>query len=156
MLDLRRLGLLIALSAKLTLRGYLNSKPALLGAVLLLLLGLPISLRLALQLARYPLPNILLLLFVVLVTTPLVLASLLPGSSDPARLLHYPITPRTLAAALAAGALLDPVGLLILTPILLAIPAHFGLRMVIPLLLLMTTGLLIGQVFFVCFENTSS
>ena len=146
MLDLRRFWLLVTLSAKLTLRGYLNSKPALLGAVMLLLVGMPAVIRLASNLHRYPLELILLGLFAVLVLTPLTLTGILPGSGDPARLLHYPVMPRTLATALAAGAFLDPVGLLVLSPILVALPLHFGLGLLVPLLLLLITALLIGQV----------
>lgn len=146
MLDLARFRLLVALSAKLTLRGYLNSKPALLGAVLMLLIGVPTTLRIALHLQHFPLSTTLLVIFAALIATPLVLTSLLPGSGDPARLLHYPITPRTLAAALAVGAFLEPVGLLIQAPILLALPAHFGLSLLVPLALLILCGLLLGQV----------
>lgn len=146
MLDLARFRLLVALSAKLTLRGYLNSKPALLGAALMLLIGVPTTVRLALHLGRFPLSTTLLVIFVALIATPLVLTSVLPDSGDPVRLLHYPITPRTLAAALAVGAFLEPVGLLTLAPILLALPAHFGLGLVVPLVLLILCGLLLGQV----------
>ncbi len=145
MLDLARFRLLVALSAKLTLRGYLNSKPALLGAAVILLLSIPVILQLALRLQHFSLSVIFLWLFVDLTATPLLLTSLLPASGDPARLLHYPITPRTLAAALAMGAFLEPVGLLILSPILIALPAHFGLSILIPVVLLILTALLLGQ-----------
>lgn len=145
MLDLARFRLLVALSAKLTLRGYLNSKPALLGATVILLLSIPVILQLALRLHHFPLSVLFLWLFVALAATPLLLTSLLPASGDPARLLHYPITPRTLAAALAMGAFLEPVGLLILSPILIALPAHFGLSILIPVVLLILTALLLGQ-----------
>ena len=146
MLDLARFRLLVTLSARLTLRGYLNNKPALLGAVALLLIGVPTALKLAFRLHHYPLALIFLGLFGLLVATPLMLTSMLPGSGDPARLLHYPVTPRTLAAALATGAFLDPVGLLIIAPILVAIPLHFGIAALIPMLLLIVTALLLGQV----------
>ncbi|WP_309718928.1 hypothetical protein [Armatimonas sp.] len=146
MLDLRRFWLLVTLSAKLTLRGYLSSKPALLGAIMLLLVGMPPLIRFASNLHHYPLELFLLGLFVVLVLTPLTLTSILPGSGDPVRLLHYPVMPRTLAAALAAGAFLDPVSLLLLSPILVALPRHFGLRMLVPLMLLTLTAILLGQV----------
>ncbi len=146
MLDLARFRLLVTLSAKLTLRGYLNSKPALLGMIALLALGVPATLKLAFRLHHYPLSLVFLGLFGLLIATPLVLTSMLPGSGDPARLLHYPITPRTLAAALATGAFLDPVGLLILAPILVALPLHFGIAALVPMLLLIVTALLLGQV----------
>ena len=145
MLDLARFRLLVALSAKLTLRGYLNSKPALLGAALILLLSIPVTLQLALRLQHFSLSVLFLWLFVDLAATPLLLTSLLPASGDPARLLHYPITPRTLAAALATGAFLEPVGLLILSPILIALPVHFGLGVLVPEILLLLTALLLGQ-----------
>ncbi|WP_395146152.1 hypothetical protein, partial [Armatimonas sp.] len=87
MLDLARFRLLVALSAKLTLRGYLNSKPALLGAAVILLLSIPATLQLALRLHHFSLSVIFLWLFVDLAATPLLLTSLLPASGDPARLL---------------------------------------------------------------------
>lgn len=146
MLDLARFRLLVALSAKLTLRGYLNNKPALLGLVALLALAVPTALKLAFRLPQYPLSLIFLGIFGLLVAAPLAFASVLPDAGDPARLLHYPVTPRTLAAALATGAFLDPVGLLTLAPILVALPVHFGATVLVPTLLLVVTALLLGQV----------
>ena len=146
MLDLARFRLLVTLSARLTLRGYLNSKPALFGAVLMLFLGVPGMLKLAFRLHHYPLDLVFLGIFGFLIATPLMLTSMLPGAGDPARLLHYPVTPRTLAVALATGAFIDPVGLLLLAPILVALPVHFGAAVAVPTLLLIVTALLLGQV----------
>lgn len=145
MLDLTRFRLLVALGARLTLRGYLNNKAALLGVVFLLLVTLPPVLRLTARLGHYSLFVVLAAVFGVLMLLPLGLTALLPGSGDTARLLHYPVTPRTLVAALALGALLDPMVLMLLSPILVGLVARYGLGLVLPLVLLLATALLLGQ-----------
>lgn len=144
--------LLATLSIRLALRGYLASKAALLGAILLLLVLLPISIRLTTaSLALYNTPQAdtvlrwtLLGLFCLFALAPLSTAAALPHAGDPSRLLMYPVTPRVLVLALAVGTLAEVTTPIALPPVF-GIVAHFGVRSLPALLLLLTTALLFGQ-----------
>ena len=152
MSSLRSFRLLAALSIRLAVRGYLASKAALLGAILLLLVLFPISLKLAGQCrvllttpqAETTLTWLLVGLFCLFAFAPLAGAAALPPSGDPARLLMYPVTSRVLALALAMGALAE-ITTLVALPLIVVLLGHVGVFGLPVLVLLLLTALLTGQ-----------
>jgi len=153
MSSLRTFRLLAALNARLIVRGYLNSKSALLGATLIVIVLVPLSLRLSLGLGKQlsgaqsgsALLWALTMVFALFSVAPLASAAALPDSGDPARLLSYPVRPWVLAGALALGTLAEVTTGIALPP-LAVIFLKVGWTAVPSVLLLVATGLLFGQV----------